>query len=142
MTTVVVQLRYSMSMGQISKTQCRSCGHEFELAEGGGFRFHLLRCDRCGETVSMSFEQLGELHLRFIKGLTGPYCVATREEDEVIQRTFSGSAISCREYEEAIEDRAGACACGGVFKFNAPPRCPRCRSTDLESRADPHIMFD
>ncbi len=28
------------------------------------------------------------------------------------------------------------CECGGRFTSNAPPRCPKCRSTDLERDPD------
>ncbi len=32
----------------------------------------------------------------------------------------------------AIEAVAGSCSCGGSFKVDAPPRCPQCRSLNIE----------
>jgi predicted Zn-ribbon and HTH transcriptional regulator len=75
-------------MGQISQAKCNSCGHEFELGQGGGFMFELLRCDQCGETKS-------------------------KERHEVLRASTK-------------------CACGGKFTKDAPPRCPECKSTDIE----------
>ena len=33
--------------------------------------------------------------------------------------------------DTTAEGYAGGCACGGHFKIDASPRCPRCRSADL-----------
>jgi predicted Zn-ribbon and HTH transcriptional regulator len=43
-------------MGQTSNARCLNCGHEFELNQGGGFTFHLLRCDSCGMTKAVGFD--------------------------------------------------------------------------------------
>ena len=45
---------------------------------------------------------------------------------------------------EAVVDEAGVegkCGCGGRFTFDAPPRCPKCRSTDYEDLGN-HIDYD
>jgi hypothetical protein len=36
------------------------------------------------------------------------------------------------EYRQEVEAIVGSCPCGGRFRFNAPVRCPKCRSTDFE----------
>ena len=60
-------------MGHIVEAKCLDCGEKFEIEHGGGFFFHLLRCDKCGKTESIGFDKLGELHLQYLKGLPGPY---------------------------------------------------------------------
>jgi predicted Zn-ribbon and HTH transcriptional regulator len=40
--------------------------------------------------------------------------------------------ISETQYNHRVEAIAGKCRCGGRYLFNAPPRCPKCRSTDVE----------
>lgn len=34
------------------------------------------------------------------------------------------------------------CGCGGKFSEDAPPRCPQCRSTDLEPQEGYEVMYD
>jgi predicted Zn-ribbon and HTH transcriptional regulator len=34
--------------------------------------------------------------------------------------------------DKALEAFAGKCLCGGSFRVDAPPRCPKCKSTELE----------
>lgn len=128
-------------MGHRSSAKCRKCKHEFEADVGGGFTFHLLRCETCGRTKSMRFHDLGEIHLRYLKGLPGPYSVATAESDSRIKREYPGEPISEAEYEEAVEKMAGICSCGGQFKFDAPVRCPKCRSKSIKMNG-PTVMYD
>jgi len=91
----------------------------------------------------VDFASLGEIHLRYIKGLPGPYCVATAEIDKDIQQECSGEPISQAEYHELVEQTLDPCRCGGTFRFDAPARCPKCRTTelDLESRG-PGVDYD
>jgi hypothetical protein len=118
-------------MGSEYRAECKECGRKFELSEGGGFMFHLLRCNACGASKSMSFEEIGEPHIRYIKGLRTPYCMATAENDRQIQEKYPGKPLPERSYHAAVEKMAGKCRCGGTFKFNAKPRCPKCKSTRL-----------
>lgn len=120
-------------MGQLVGATCRKCGHSFELSEGGGFVFHRLRCDRCGKEKSVAFDDLGDLHRRYIKGSPFPaYCVATWDRDQEIKRDYPGDPVSEEEYHRGVEKFAGACACGGTFKLGAPARCPKCRSRNIK----------
>ena|SRR5436190_1098884 len=128
-------------MGEATKAKCLDCGTSFSVHHGGGFAFHLLRCDTCGVTKSVNFNELGELHLRYLKGLAGPYCVASEEYDEHVRKHVTVESISEEKYHSGIEASAGNCQCGGKFKFTAPPRCPKCRSMRVEE-GGPTIMYD
>jgi hypothetical protein len=103
-----------------------------ERFEKRKFVFHLLRCDSCGKTKSIAFDDLGDLHFRYIKGLPGPYIVATSESDRYIQMNVQLEPIPEVEYYKGVEAFAGKCKCGGKYTFDAPPRCPKCQSTRIE----------
>jgi ribosomal protein S27E len=120
------------TMGHQVKAKCRDCGNIFTVDHGGGFAFHLLRCDMCGKTKAVGFDALGELHLRYLKGLSGPYCVASSEHDRNIREHAPVEPISEDEYSRGVEAVAGNCICGGKYTLHAPPRCPKCRSTRIE----------
>jgi predicted Zn-ribbon and HTH transcriptional regulator len=128
-------------MGKTSNAKCLDCGHEFELSQGGGFTSHLLRCDSCGITKAVGFDEVGDLHLRYIKGLPGSYSIATSEIDSDIQKYARVVPISETEYHEDVEAFAGNCECGVNFTFDAPPRCPKCHSTRIEE-GETMILYD
>ena len=121
-------------MGYSARAFCLNCGNTFTVNSGGGFHFHLLRCDQCGREKPVSFEELGELHLRYIKGLNAPYSSATWEQDRYVQKHSTLEPISESEYQRGIEAFAGRCACGGWYSFNALPRCPACHSARIEEQ--------
>ncbi|HNV94486.1 MAG: hypothetical protein APG08_00744 [Candidatus Methanofastidiosum methylothiophilum] len=118
-------------MGCISEAICKDCGTRYEVRMGGGFIVHDLHCDKCGELRCVSFHELGEIHLKFIKGIKIPYCVATGASDKYIQDNYPGEPINEDEYNRLVEEFAGKCKCGGNYTFKAPVRCPNCRSTNL-----------
>src|SRR3990172_838206 len=124
-------------MGQKYQALCNDCGHTFHVMEGGGFFFHQLHCDKCGRAKSISFKKIGVLHMRYLKKLTGPYSVVTAESDKRIKNSYMGPAISEEEYHAEVEKMAGKCLCRGQYRFDAPPRCPKCRSTSLKE--DPNV---
>ena len=128
-------------MGQQIEAKCMNCGNTFEVSKGGGFVFHLLRCDECGKTKTVSFDEIPELHQRYLKGSSGPYCIATAEHDKWIQKNADVKPISEDEYHKQIESMAGSCKCSGKFAFDALPRCPKCRSTDI-IEGEPTIYYD
>ena len=107
------------------------------VSQGGGFCFHLLHCDQCGKEKSIGFDELGEVHLRYLKGLSGPYSIATRDHDKEVQERYPGEPLSEAEYDLKVEEVAGKCKCGGRFSFDAPARCPLCKSDDY--REDPEV---
>lgn len=129
------------TMGRIIDVRCKKCDFEFSARLGGGMRFHKLYCDTCGEDKNVLFDELGELHYRYLKGLGGPYSTATMKHDKYVQDNFKGEPISEKEYDEEIEKRMKKCKCGGKFTFKARPRCPMCNSDDFEEIEGGLIMF-
>ena len=119
-------------MGSECEAICSKCGNRFTVSSGGGFLFHLLHCDKCGQDKSITFEEIGEPHLAFLKGLDGPYSIATGEHDENVRQTYEGKALSPKQYHRVVESIAGNCECGGQFRFHARARCPQCKSGDWE----------
>ena len=61
-------------MGHRVETKCLECDEKFEVDHGGGFLFHLLRCDKCGITKSIRFDELGG----FLMVPSGRHCVETK----------------------------------------------------------------
>jgi hypothetical protein len=116
---------------------CEACGTRFRVRSGGGFFFDLLHCDRCGAERSVSHQELGDIHLRFVKGLPGPYAVARSSMDREIQRSYPGEPLTCDEYHAAAEATLPRCACGRAIRYDAPARCPTCRSTIEQWQLDP-----
>jgi hypothetical protein len=101
-------------MGTQYTAICRQCGTTFSVSEGGGFRFHLLHCEECGQEKSVDEEEMGS-------------AFAT---DEAVQDAW-------------IEQHVPPCPCGGRFTMEASPRCPGCRSDDWEvDLKGPGTMYD
>jgi len=122
---------------------CTDCGTRFAVNEGGGFFFHLLHCDNCGHEKTVGFGELGETHARYLKGLSGPYSIATAELEERMKACCKGDPLTQDVYHVEVEKHAGVCACGGQYRLDAPPRCPHCASTNYS--ADPkgiQVMYD
>jgi hypothetical protein len=81
---------------------------------GGGFFFHLLQCDSCSKTKNIKFDEIGNLHLRFLKGSNIPYSMAGQKQWDDVRDNNEGEALSKEEYYKSIEDMAGECKCGGI----------------------------
>ena len=124
-------------MGSASGYLCRTCGTRFRVRSGGGFYFDLLHCDTCGKAKNIGHQELGEIHLRFVKGLPGPYAVARSAMDRRIQREYPGEPLTRDEYAAAAEATLEPCPCGGRFRYGAQARCPACRSTSKLWDRDP-----
>ena len=116
-------------MGSSTGHTCRRCGTHFAARHGGGFYFDLLHCDACGRTATLGHADLGDIHLRYVKGLPSPYAVTRSAMDRRIQAEYPGEPLGQDEYRAAAEATLDPCACGGRFRYDAPPRCPTCRST-------------
>lgn len=128
-------------MGSEVDAKCLDCGQTFTVQNGGGLAFHLVRCDQCGETKSISFDELGDLHARYVKGLDVPWSMVSAHHDRYIQEHARFEPITEDQYNTGIESVAGACTCGGRFSLNAPPRCPKCRSLRIEE-GGASVMYD
>jgi hypothetical protein len=116
-------------MGSSTAHICRVCGSRFGARSGGGFFFDLLHCAACGRAQTVSHEALGDIHLRYVKGLPGPYAVARSAFDRRIQLEYPGEPLTRDEYRAAAEATLEPCTCRGRFRYDAPARCPTCRST-------------
>lgn len=106
-------------MGRTYEAKCLDCGNVCKIDEGGGFFFDLLNCDMCGRTSGIS---------------TSP------DGNEALWLLRTGG--DHRAYKSAIEKVAGKCECGGHFKFDAPARCPNCKSTNLVDTGKDEVMYD
>ena len=129
-------------MGCTVEARCLDCGEEFTVDHGGGFVFHLVRCNQCGQTRQVYFWDLEELHDRYLKGLDGPYCIVTAEHDKEVRENSPVEPISEKDYFKGVEAKAGKCRCGGKYLIDAPARCPECRSANIKESDDPIIMYD
>ena len=124
-------------MGSATSYICRTCGTHFMARDGGGFMFDLLHCDTCGATKSVSHQELGDIHLGFVKGLPGPYAMARAAMDRRIQDEYPGQDAHAGRVPRGGRGDAQVCACGGRFRYDAPARCPGCRSTEDQWDEDP-----
>ena len=132
-------------MGSASSFICRACGAHFMSRSGGGFMFDLLHCDTCGNDRDVSHQDLGDVHLGFVKGLPGPYAVARAEMDRRIQQEYPGEPLTRDGYHTATDATLDRCDCGGRFTYDASGRCPECRSTEDQWDEDPngaHMFYD
>lgn len=129
-------------MGVRYTVKCNKCGNAFNVSEGGGFRFHLLHCDRCGAEKHISFIELGETHIKYVKGLDMAYSSMSANEDKHIQDNYPGTSISEAVYNSEIEKLAGLCSCGGNYKMHTCARCPKCLSPDFTQSGDDRICYD
>ena len=129
--------RREVSLGSSRGYICRSCDTHFIVDHGGGFFFDKLHCDQCGRATNVGHRDLGDIHLRYVKGLGMPYAVARAAMDARIQAEYQGEPLSQDEYYAAAEATLDPCPCGGRFRYDAPPRCPTCRSTDEQWDTDP-----
>jgi hypothetical protein len=128
-------------LGTMAEAECLDCKGQFSVSEGGGFAFHLLRCEQCGEETSVGFDELGDLHVRYLKGSERPYTVVHAEQHRHVRDHVDVEPLSSEEYFAAVEVAAGQCDCGGKLSFDAPARCPECRSTRYRESGPP-ICYD
>lgn len=128
-------------MGSATGHVCKACGTKFGVRDGGGFFFDLLHCDLCGKAQSVGHKELGDIHLRFVKGLGHPYAVARMEFDRRIQQEYPGAPLSRAEYHAAAEATLDRCQCGGRFSYDAPTRCPNCGSTSEMWELNPNVSM-
>ena len=123
-------------MGAEYSARCQKCGNAFSVMQGGGFSFHLLRCDKCGKEKSVGFRELIDLHNR---SLAAPNSKANAAPGRYIPENTPGPPLTEGETETLIRKHR----CGGRFRFDAPPRCPKCRSTDIDlDERGPTVMYD
>lgn len=123
-------------MASVSDMICQTCGQEFCADFDDGLDYHLLRCNRCGGPSQVAFADLVGLRSAYVRGLPVPDLVLTASHNPRFARTQSGAPMSEAEYRLAIEASTGPHDCGGRFEFDAAPRCPKCRSADMDTGRD------
>ena len=123
-------------MGHTAEAKCRDCGKDFTFDQGGGFFFHLLRCDQCGNTKSVIIYKYGIPYKRDLKQPSRPYCIATQYHHKYNRDHPDFMPLSDEEYRRGIEAIAGPCGCGGNYTFDAPVRCPECGSMSIDEGED------
>ncbi|MCY1636592.1 hypothetical protein [Marinifilum sp. D737] len=93
-------------MGAINNAICKKCNSTFHIRRGGGFLFHLLNCNKCGDEKEVVFTDIMELREKYLI------------EKKILEK----------EYDRKVEEIMPICSCGGKFTFEAKPRCPYCNS--------------
>ena len=83
-------------------------------------------------------EKIWDTYLAMLKGLQ----TMMTEPNGADWRTYPGEPITEDEYRRRVEAKAGACSCGGQFSFDAPLRCPSCRSDSVSDDRTRNIRFD
>ena len=125
-------------MGRSFQAKCAACQHTFPASEGGGVCFQSLRCKRCGEDRDVSHDDIRDAYLAYLKGLN---CMMA-ELDGSDGRTYHGEPITRREFRRRVLATVGTCECGGRFSYNAPLRCPACKSTEVSDDKTRNIRFN
>ena len=124
-------------MGHRVKAKCLDCGEAFTVSRGGGFDFFLVRCDTCGATESVGFNDM-----RYLEASGKSFGIASTERDGDDREQAPAEPVSEDERNRRIEAAVGRCRCRGKFTSGAPPRCPTCRSTHLEEDDTITMMYD
>lgn len=149
-------------MGQRYEATCKKCEKKFTFDFGGGFCFHLLRCDICGKAKGVNFQELGKIHQRHCKSLISDEEYYTEVEKNAgkckcggqfsyniircdkcnkikhwskLEGLYSGHLegfLSGKKFHQAIEKHVGNCECGGHFSIGNPIRCPKCKSDKIK----------
>jgi hypothetical protein len=101
---------------------CKECGAEFRVEDGPSRCARNLHCDRCGKSKFITFDEMDKLF--------------GQEHD-------LGRADDDPEYQAKLEQLIKRCRCKGRFRFEAPPRCPRCRGTSFSRAPNSRdILYD
>jgi DNA-directed RNA polymerase subunit RPC12/RpoP len=85
---------------------------------------------RCGRAKAIGFEDLGDLHLRYLKGSDRPYTIAYAGEHRHVREHLEIEPMTRDDYYDAVE-KAYKCDCGGKLSFDASARCPKCGSARI-----------
>jgi hypothetical protein len=121
---------------------CNRCETRFDAAWGHTRRGFCLRCAECGRPLGVpkdeveeppgSNVQLSQLVAEVEATPKPPKRSLGELVEELVARGPSPEWIA---WQQRVEATPPACACGGRYRFDAPSRCPQCRSAD--HRIDP-----
>lgn len=129
-------------MGCEMQAECNICGHEFRVSYGGSMSSELLRCNRCGKDKFILFREIPDLWVgrwrRFWDAQDGEVVW----DDRLGEVKITMRAITEKVYRDRVQRFAGGCTCRGRFRFNAPPRCPKCWSRSFTEGERPVLFYD
>ena len=127
-------------MGYMTETKCNDCGEVFDESYGGGFNWDQLRCTNCGKTKDVHHFETPELWEKFIRTLDFLRDIQIDNQSKELDYLFD---LLIAERQRRVEEFAGKCDCGGKYTFDAPPRCPKCGSTNVkEEENGPTLCYD
>ncbi|MDP3565183.1 MAG: hypothetical protein Q8R70_11910 [Methanoregula sp.] len=112
---------------------CMKCDHTFTIHKETSGSAHLLHCVRCGRDKLIGAADLKEVYSRSLATLLIPPTFGIKCLAEPVTPLFSSEPIDCRKYTRMVEQLAGLCICGSVFRFSGKPRCPICRSAVIRT---------
>ncbi len=96
-------------------------------------RAYTAKCKKCDEEFECN--EGGSFRARLFK-------CDTCGKDCWCLRSLEGELIP-EEYDDPPKKPPEQCECGGQFKIGAPPRCPKCRSTEIEMAPESDLtMYD
>jgi len=111
-------------MGKLYQYQCNSCKHEFEFTQGPIMAGHVAHCEDCGQEKLLAPDELPV-------ELSGYHSFDYKWESELTEK------------EPKLTTAAtGLCSCGGNYSLQARPRCPKCRSDDINQDNSRIILID
>ena len=59
----------------------------------------------------------------------------------LVDEQYLAGSPSKAAWAKRMEARAGKCRCGGQYTLQAKPRCPKCRSVDLD-KGNVEVLYD
>ena len=95
---------------------------EVHRAEEGSRKSDVLHCDVCGARTYVLLVEVQDLEDRYLR--TPPLAFKLDNKGRRVQYVSPAAARERAEYHAAVEGRLGPCACGGRYRYAAPPRCP------------------
>jgi hypothetical protein len=126
-------------MAWVWRAICNHCETSFDAAWGHTRSGYCFRCGECGRPHFVLKEEVEkppgtDFGLSQVVEQSESKPKRTLEElsNELLNRSPSRAYLAWQERVEAV---LPVCICGGRFRFNAPSRCPQCRSDD--HRQDP-----
>ncbi len=129
-------------MGGKFQAKCEVCGFEFYFRDGGGFEFFELRCDRCRRLKTVRRDELGDTHPRRLKECLKNSLFGREGDDGAPQDNVSSDPVTQESHLDPVEEFAGVHEdCGGQFRFGIIPRCPKCKSDEIEV-GEPFVLYD
>jgi len=119
------------SKSNATQPRARSAGVYLPLSVGGWIHVPSspLR-PKCGKTKSIPFDDLGELDLRYLKSVEGPYSAQAETATRIPENISPVSRYLEQRITKAVEKVAGQLQVPWKFTFDAPPRCRKCHSTN------------